>query len=569
MTRTVLVLLTALFLAPAVQAQWIPCGPGGADCEEQIYGLGNDDPNGTEFTTVSRAVAGPGDGSCGPLQNFRFQGQVVIREQTNCVVSPTNRCLVEIPGTESQSGFFNVNRGEFDLGPLGFLAAVGGNFNDFAYNIGHRQLVGACTQDAGESCALDSDCTSGAGCLSTCFSTGENCASHADCPNADCQTEINWDDVATCTDNTTMCTSDADCPGGGNCELGMDFFQQSGSCTCCQSTTGTICSLFSLLEYPIITCEPTADRDGGPRLEGPTWQFDGGKGTRFETSRFTIPNKQEGLCAGNTSRACGALGDYWSGAQNNKCVNDPPCADPFAGDDTQGSLASTCDDVDFGGIAGDFCDLTENGFRDDDSDLLADGRPDPSECPTSWIQTVGQPDRLCAVPVDIPEGDPQPGCALINIGFSALPDVDCNGIDDTQEGHCMPEGGVFCTDPALCPACAQDSDCASGTCVNTGDLCPFIGEVNWFLDLNNDGIGNECQCGDASGDGAITSIDIGAVALCANGAAPRENCVTSLVDSTGDGAITAEDVGGIVAVVNGAIQPDDLLCQRNIDTSTP
>ena len=59
------------------------------------------------------------------------------------------------------------------------------------------------------------------------------------------------------------------------------------------------------------------------------------------------------------------------------------------------------------------------------------------------------------------------------------------------------------------------------------------------------------------------------VALCANGAAPRETCVTSLVDSTGDGATTAEDVGGIVAVVNGAIQADELLCQRNIDTSTP
>ena len=145
MTRTILMFLGFLLLAPSVQAQWIPCGAGGEGCEEHIYGLGNDNPDGPITTTVSHAVAGPGDGSCGPEQLFRFQGQVTIREQTECVVSASNRCMVEIPGVENESGYFNVNRGEFDLGPLGILAAIGGIFNDFAYNIGHRQLLGTCT----------------------------------------------------------------------------------------------------------------------------------------------------------------------------------------------------------------------------------------------------------------------------------------------------------------------------------------------------------------------------------------------------------------------------------------
>ena len=561
--RTTFVLTVVLLFAPLAQAQWIPCGAGGEDCVETVYGLGNDNRDGPYENTASNVSQGPGDGSCGGLQFLSFQGQVVIREQTDCVVSSSNRCMVEIPGVEVQSGFYNNNRIEVDLGPLGLLAALGGLFTDFAYNVGHRQLIGSCTQDGNEACALDSDCASGDGCLSTCFSTGENCASHADCPNADCQTEINWDEVATCDDNATLCTSDADCPAGGNCELGFDIAQLAGSCVCCQSSLGTVCSLFSFLEYPGITCEPTSDRVGGPRLNGPKWHFQGGKGTRFDTARFTVPNRQEGLCAGNNQRPCGALGDYWAGAANNKCVDDPPCADPVAGDDTQGALASTCDDVAFGGIAGDVCDVTENGFRDSDVDLLEDGSPNPAVCPVSWIQMGGQPNILCALPVEIPLGDPQPGCQLSNIGFGGVPDTNCDGINDADAGHCMPVGGAFCNDPALCPPCAQDSDCASGNCINNGDLCPALGEGNWFLDSNNDDIGDECQCGDGTGDGAISSTDIAAVALCANGAGAPGACDPSLIDATGDNATTAEDIGGIVSVVNGVLTSNELDCIRN------
>ena len=131
----------------------------------------------------------------------------------------------------------------------------------------------------------------------------------------------------------------------------------------------------------------------------------------------------------------------------------------------------------------------------------------------------------------------------------------------------MPDGGAVCSDSAQCPPCVSDAECASGNCINGGDLCAFIGEENWFLDSNNDDIGDECQCSDGTGDGAITSLDIAAVALCANGAAPAESCDATIVDATGDNATTAEDIGGVVAVVNGAIQTNALQCLRNLDTT--
>ena len=109
----------------------------------------------------------------------------------------------------------------------------------------------------------------------------------------------------------------------------------------------------------------------------------------------------------------------------------------------------------------------------------------------------------------------------------------------------------------------MDADCPSGACINNGDLCPSLNEINQLLDTNDDGVGDECQCGDQSGDGAISSPDIGGTALCANAALPFEDCDTTLVDATGDNATTAEDIAGVVSVVNGVIAPEALRCVRN------
>lgn len=92
---------------------------------------------------------------------------------------------------------------------------------------------------------------------------------------------------------------------------------------------------------------------------------------------------------------------------------------------------------------------------------------------------------------------------------------------------------------------------------NADDPCPTTPNVVPIQDSNEDGVPDECQCGDSNADGAITSLDIAGIALCSNSVIP---CDSRLVDADGDGATTALDVGGIVAAVNGLIAAEDLQC---------
>lgn len=570
MRNWVLVILI-LLLAPIAEAQNIDCGPGGADCTDTLYGLGNDAAVGSHPNSTIFATVGPGDGSCGAEAVDPLRGRIRIREQDGCVVSATTPCAVEIPQIANDSGYGNFGSDSFNLGPLGIVRLSVAQFLGFEGNIGQRQLSGTCGI-SGDECALDSECdaqNAGDTCTSTCFSDpGISCSSENDasCPALDCRTEIEWDGIGLCTDNSTVCSSDAECSGDDVCFAGFVMTDSPSSCVCCQSSLGVICPGFSLVEYPALFCGalmPAANRPGAP-----DWLFEGGRGTRFDMETIQVPGQQEGLCAGNRSRPCGVRGDFWTGGANGKCTGAPNCAaDPF--DPANLALASTCDDVAFGGLAGDFCQLSEQFVRSPSvaQGINADGTPDPTFCPTGQARLSGIPEQLCALVVDIPDGDPQPGCALVNIGVAAQPDLDCNGIDDTDEGRCEPLGGVTCSDPALCPSCASDSDCASNNCVNGGDLCAFVGEAKWFQDTNNDDIGDECQCGDGNGDGAITGLDIAAVAICANDPLSNPICDATIIDATGDNATTAEDIGGVVAAVTGTIQTSDLACTRNIDTT--
>lgn len=565
--KTILVFCLGLLLAPLAQAQYIDCSGG---CSETLYGLGNDPQEGPHLRSTLFSRADPGDGSCGPEQEFRLLGQIRLREQNGCAASATTRCQVEIPQIAEESGVFNTLQASANLGPLGILIVSSATFRDMAGNLGNRQLSGTCTLDAGEECALDSQCPSGAGCLSTCFSEpGTTCSSEDDptCANLDCRTEIEWDEIGVCTDDATMCSSDADCPGEDICNAGFESRDSPASCFCCQSTTAVICPFFGLAEYPALNCGEVTEPPTN-NVAAPDWLFEGGRGTAWELESIQVPGQQEGVCNENALRPCGTRGDFWAGAANGKCESGTPAcaADPFGADL---ALASGCDDVAFGGVAGDFCDLSENGIRISDNRINPDGTPNAAICNQSSVHMVGAPAELCALAVDIPDGDPQPGCALINIGLANQPDLNCDGVDDTTQGRCQPADSSICSDPAQCPPCAADGDCASGNCINNGDLCPFIGEANWFLDTNNDDIGDECQCGDGNGDGAITGLDIAAVAVCANDPVSNPICDATIIDATGDNATTAEDIGGIVAAVNGTIQTSDLACLRNIDTTLP
>lgn len=564
--RTLIITCLALLLAPVAQAQYVDCSQG---CSSTFYGFGNEaffgDANGNFNNSRFHLKVFPADGSCGPEIDTRILGQLRIREQDTCIASSTTRCRVEMPQVPNESGWANAFQDVLSAGPLGLVAVISNLYQDLGGNQGNRQLSGTCGI-SGDDCALDAECdarNAGDVCRSSCFSDpGIACSSEDDaaCPNLDCRTEIDWDGIGLCTDRATLCTSDADCPGGNICQPGFVKSVSDDSCACCQSESGVLCAILAgWTEYPDVVCPVTSTVN--PHGVGTShWLFDGGRGTRFEMDIIQVPGQQEGVCNQNRSRSCGVLGDFWSGSRNDKCAGAPPCFDPFDVDNP--ALVSTCDDVAFGGLAGDFCDFTEKGPRT--GDLNPDGTQDITVCAQIQADLVGTPNELCHLPVVLPTGDPQPGCAVINLGIVSQPDLDCNGIDDTTEGRCMPMGGVSCSDTALCPPCAADNECASGVCINNGDLCPFVGELNHFLDSNNDDIGDECQCGDGTGDGAITGLDIAATALCANGAAV---CDSTLVDATGDNSTTAEDIGGVVAAVNGAIQTGDLQCIRSTDTS--
>ena len=83
------------------------------------------------------------------------------------------------------------------------------------------------------------------------------------------------------------------------------------------------------------------------------------------------------------------------------------------------------------------------------------------------------------------------------------------------------------------------------------------------VDVMQNGCGprsQKCICGDYNGDGAITSMDIAGVAMCANGLI---RCDASVVDADGDSSTTALDIGGIVASVAGSLSTDALQCSRN------
>ena len=598
MYRIFMVGILALALAPWANAQesLIDCSGG---CSTIIYGL-SDEPvppggstrePGVILKSGGRSRLGRTDNSCAGEEYFSAKGQVVVTEQDNCTVSSTNRCQVEMQDVPESSGIFNQNRADIPFG-TDFIGVSAGIFQTFQGNVGVREINGTCVNDGNVDCGLDADCPSGTGCMSSCFSTGELCASDADCANADCITAIDWDFYGRCTDNagdgTELCSRDGmlTCPEGESCLDGFTVANSVESCVCCNSISGTLCGLFGWVEYPGLVCPNPSPNP--LRRDVPDWIFEGGRMSRWTNENILVEGQQEGVCLVNRQRSCGVKGDFWAGSENDKCAfmtctlddnelcdsdADCPsgagcalsCPDPFS--DSNPALASGCDDEAFGGMAGDSCDFREQGYRVPEADLLPDARQNPAVCPENIRFMTGLPDRDCQVPADIPEGDPQPGCRLNNFGIGGRPDFNCNQIDDTLEGRCQPDGSALCDSDADC-------DGSPGSCILNGDLCPFLEETRPFLDSDGDGRGNQCQCGDTiagddTTDGFITAIDIGGMAQCANGQLPGPRCDPTLTDSNGDNTQTAIDISAVAQVVNGVLATRDLSCVRDIDGSTP
>ncbi len=145
-------------------------------------------------------------------------------------------------------------------------------------------------------------------------------------------------------------------------------------------------------------------------------------------------------------------------------ANDPNCANPCPG-------------------IGDSCDVRENGWRLSPADRLDpqnDGNPNPNICPGAMYWYRGFPEEFCTLStLFAANGDPGPGCDVLNYRSTFRPDEDCNGTDDTTEGPNPP-----------------------------GDLCPFFTEVNMTGDTNGNGRGDDCECGDGNRDGQVNVGDI-------------------------------------------------------------
>jgi hypothetical protein len=92
------------------------------------------------------------------------------------------------------------------------------------------------------------------------------------------------------------------------------------------------------------------------------------------------------------------------------------------------------------------------------------------------------------------------------------------------------------------------------------DPCPSYPNVS-LVDSNGDGIPNECQCGDANGDGIISSTDLVPMNLCASNSSL---CDQSLVDANGDGITSSTDIVPTNLVANGA-PAYTLRCARRLE----
>lgn len=657
MKRILLAALALGLMAPVANAQYIDCASG-SGCREDIYGMTNapgnfgwDLPN--TRVRVTSALAGTGGRvACGTeggdTQNFEpitFPGQMVLREQIDCVVSEGARCQVEIPDRDLESGDFNVSKIIIRLGPLGLIAAHGSLMTSYQGSVGFRQLNGRCVDGNGDTvltqCTTDADCDQaireecdtdtgtciwwrqaedptlpdfdplkvggtrtdaitkcwndgqcggGESCQGTCVNSGTNCQSDTDCGAGDsCSSRVTFDGIGKCIatadldagllpgNGTGLCITDPDpenpaqaCAAGETCLDAFLIFQFG--CSCCVSDTGVLCpNLVGIPDDSIPNCpraSPQPFRRGGPDL-----LFAGGAGTRMGHETFIPRGQQEGNCHGNRKRGCGFLGDEGQGAAEGKCTIGNECT---LGDPANPPLPSPCDDVAFGGIEGDRCDYGMNGYIDFAFPfVLPDGTPNPIQCKGNPVTIRGDAGAMCGIPTDTGNTEfTAPGCQLINTGVEALPDFDCNGVDDREEGRCQPDGLTACT---------TDADCGGllGSCITGGDPCPFVSEnqENWFRDSNGDGIGDECQCGDfgdrstipVQNDGFVTSIDIAGAAQCANAVfAPDpvlgtiQQCDPAFLDTDADFSITSLDIAGIVSVVNGALSTSDVSCLANL-----
>jgi hypothetical protein len=189
------------------------------------------------------------------------------------------------------------------------------------------------------------------------------------------------------------------------------------------------------------------------------------------------------------------------------------------------------------------CNFGEPGHRAQIVQQRTDfGEPRPTACASSMYVFRGTPNRGCTlVPFYVFPGDPGEDCGISNFGSERRDDDDCDGFADTDPDGAGPAADI--------------------------DLCPFLAE--WDQDADTDGDcgdpagpgypdshcrGNECECGDASGNGEVDVSDITAGNTQIFAGVNRRTC-----DANSDLGCSVSD---LIGINNEIFRPDSSSCRH-------
>jgi hypothetical protein len=99
---------------------------------------------------------------------------------------------------------------------------------------------------------------------------------------------------------------------------------------------------------------------------------------------------------------------------------------------------------------------------------------------------------------------------------------------------------------ALLPVLAFAQDADSDGIPDQSDLCPFYASANQS-DVDQNGIGDECECGDQDGDGKVDASDIQAIQAALFDPAQ----MTVLCDTNNDDVCNVQDIVGVNTKIYG------------------
>jgi hypothetical protein len=102
---------------------------------------------------------------------------------------------------------------------------------------------------------------------------------------------------------------------------------------------------------------------------------------------------------------------------------------------------------------------------------------------------------------------------------------------------------------------------------DAADACPSFANATPLADTDADGIPDDCQCGDATGDGRLNVLDSRRIKQCA--VLLRSDCDPEIADANGDGSVNVLDARRIDQVVVRLRAPWELTCARRPEGDPP